>query len=161
MGLFAQAAATHGSDMTAAVVVGIVAFLAMICVVVSLALKHEAKKREFRHAERMKAYDSGQAPPEAEVARATAIGFIGTLVPLAAIGVGLGATAMLWRDDAANLEFNYGLLKVIWLVCGGLAAATAVGCLHALRRGGLLGDQSEPASISARSHREGPRQEPM
>jgi hypothetical protein len=146
--------------MTTAVVVGIVAFLGMICFIVYLALKHEANRRELRHAERMKAYDMGQSPPEAEVARAAAIGFIGTLVPLAAIGVGLGATAMLWREDAANLEFNYGLLKVIWLVCGGLAAATAVGCLHALRRGGLLGDPGEPASISARSQREAPRQEP-
>jgi hypothetical protein len=96
----------------------------------------------------------GQPPPEAEIARATAVGLIGTLVPLASIGVGLGATAMLWRDDVTNLDLNYGLLKIIWLVCGGVAGAAVVGCLHALRRGGPIGEQPDAGFANSRGRRE-------
>lgn len=159
MGLMAQVANSHSGDSATAIAVGAIAFAAMIITIVSLALKHESKKRELRHIERMKAYETGQAPPEAEAVRTTAIGFIGTLVPIAAIAMGLGATGMLWRDDALNPDFNYGLLKIIWLVCGGVAAATAVGCLHALRRGGLIGDPGDPGSISGRFRREAPPHE--
>jgi hypothetical protein len=153
MWLIAQAAGGHGENWSAATAFGIIAVVSMISVIVVTAIKNETKKREWKHAERMKAYEAGHPPPEAEIARATAVGFIGTLVPLAALGIGIGATGMLWHENATNWEFNYGLLKIIWLVCGGVAGATAVCCLNVLRRGSVFGDDDE-----LRSRREAPSQ---
>jgi len=137
---FLLAASLQGQEV-AAIAIGLGSLVTIVIVVISLSLRHESKKRQLRHAERMKAFETGQPMPEGEVARATALGFIGVLVPLAAIGIGIGATAMLWHEDASALEYNYGLLKIIWLVCGGLAAATAVTCINALRRVGPFGEE--------------------
>ena len=98
----------------------------------------ESRKRTMRHTELLRSLEVGQKLPDAEIARAMAIGVIGTLVPVCALGAAVGSTALVPYVLESN---EVALLCTIWGVCGVIAMLSVVIGLAML--GGGDGDEAD------------------
>src|SRR5262245_2852426 len=105
---------------------------AAVCFLGYLWYRHEAGKREQTHAERLRALESGQPLPDADIARALAVGFIATLVPVASCGAAVGATAMVFHTTNAWMHLPMG--AVIGCISGAVSIVTVVISWTAMRR---------------------------
>jgi heme A synthase len=98
-----------------------------------LAYRHERRKRELEHAERMKALEAGLPLPDAEVARARAVGLATTLIVVTAMAsAALGTWLVLPRlEQPPHL---LAALGIIWGCAAGVGVLTAVTGMAAVRR---------------------------
>lgn len=118
----------------------------------------KAQERQLSHAERLKALETGQTLPDAEVARynaeasrAWAAGFATLVITVGMGGVAVGATSLVFQFAESGIQVP--LLSVIWGVCG-LIALVAV-CLGL----GALGQRErregrKPRSLDVPPHAE-------
>jgi hypothetical protein len=128
--------AANPMDQTAVSIVSIVFGSVAFIVFCILWYRYEVRKRHLKHAEQMKALEVGQPLPGADIARATAAGFIGTLVPLTTIAAALMLTVLVFNqgEDASYRR----LLTPIWGVCGGVSLVVALASLRSLRHQGSV-----------------------
>lgn len=89
-------------------------------------------QRDCKQRELLTALEAGQPLPDADIARATAVGFIGTLVPLAAF---LAAVVGSWLVlNRSFMALQYVVLIVIWSVTGLVSLVTVKSSLSLLFR---------------------------
>jgi hypothetical protein len=119
------------SAFLVAIVGGGFVFFGGIALVMWIDSKGKAHERELAHAERLKALETGQTLPDAEVARARAessrawaAALTAILVALGMTGAAVGSTAMVFRhtDPAKHLP----LVAVVWGVCGLVSLVTVI-----------------------------------
>ncbi len=98
------------------------------------------KTRDQEHAERMRALELGHPLPDPEAVRAeagaikataAAAALLGSAVVFVAVGCSVGATAII-----LHFMHDAGIVPVclLWLVCGGVCFATALGSLTVLNK---------------------------
>jgi len=109
------------------------------CFLGYLYYRYEMRTREFQHAERLAALESGRPLPDAETAQATveinrawAAILVGLLVPAVMAGAALGGTVLVFRQDEPKLHLP--LVCVIWGVCGLVSMVTAICALGSMHR---------------------------
>jgi hypothetical protein len=129
---------------------GTLAFFGGIALLMWVSYKGEAQKREYEHAERMKALELGQTLPDADIARANAdgsraraAGTIGTLVPLATVAAAIGATALVVLNSQEYFSSRVPMLGIIWGVSGLVSVVTVVCSVSVLHRRGSRSHPSE------------------
>src|SRR5262245_54560937 len=137
--------------------------------------RNKAQERQLAHAERIKAIETGNPLPDAEVAwaaadrtRARMVGLIGIFVPLLTVVAAVIATAILvalgGREGSQDMPLPFAgsfipwygkVLFVIWPVCGIVSLATVVLSTVGLRRrpSASLADGS-PAPATYKKERE-------
>jgi hypothetical protein len=100
--------------------------------------RHESRKRELKHTERMKAFELGLPVPDAEVARANAAGFLGVAVPLIMIGGALLASNLALHAPADSFVAlglqTKDVFVPVWLFSGAVSLMAVFGSLRVLRR---------------------------
>jgi hypothetical protein len=107
-----------------------VAFFGGLALIMWIDSKGKAREKELNHIERLKALETGQTLPDAEVARARsessrawAAALTAIFVSLGMVGVALGATALIFKHAAPAIHLP--LVSVVWGICG-LVALVAV-----------------------------------
>ena len=108
---------------------GTLAFFGGIGLLMWIDYKGKAREKELAHAERLKALETGQALPDAEVARsgaeasrAWAAGLTTVTIVLGMAGAAVGATAMVFTNAAPSIHLP--LSCVVWGVCGAVGLTT-------------------------------------
>jgi hypothetical protein len=96
--------------------------------------RDEAQKREKAHAERMRSLEAGFPLPDAQIARYTALGWIGVGVPVAALAAALTATLLLGLyRESSDVALA---IPAIWLCCLGICVVALRAAILRLRDGG-------------------------
>jgi hypothetical protein len=105
----------------------------LILIVTVLAFRHERRKRELEHIERVKSLEAGLPLPDAEVARAKAAGIATTLIGMAAMSAaGVGTWLVLPRLEEPQQLI--AALGIIWGCAAGVGVLAALVGLSVLRR---------------------------
>jgi hypothetical protein len=137
-----------------AAVAGILALFGGIALLVWVEARSKVRERELAHAERIKALETGQPLPDAEVARcraeasrAWAAGMTTTFVALGMAGAAVGATALVFQFVESTTQLPY--FCVAWGVCGlvGLVAVSH-GFRSMRRREGVRGGSGQPGEAT-------------
>lgn len=102
--------------MIVANVLGLAVFIGGIAVCVRYDQQGKTRRRELESAERMRAIELGMPLNDAAVARYKALGAIGVAVPIVSLSAAaIGSYfALLFKEP----EWQFGLIAVIWVVCG-------------------------------------------
>ena len=113
-----------------AAVAGTLAFFGGIALLMWVDQRGKNAQRQLMHAERLRSLELGHELPDAEVARAEsrssrawAVALVGWLVPLLALGAGVGGTALVLLLASEHVHLT--VLCTIWGVCG-LVSVVAV-----------------------------------
>src|SRR5262249_37521263 len=103
-----------------------------------LLYRHESRKRQMKHVERLKAFELGQPVPDTEVARANVAGWIGTVVPLVMAGAALVVSNQVLNQaresEVALRHSQTEVLIPIWFFAGVVSLVAVIGSLRNLRR---------------------------
>lgn len=135
--------------------IGVLSLFGGIGLLMWIDYRSKIREKEYAHTERMKALESGQTLPDADIARsqadasrAWAAGLTALLVPLGMAGSAVGATALIIQLAAPSVHLP--LVCVIWGVCG-LVSLVAINVgFHAMRR------RERSEERGQRSHRDQP-----
>lgn len=100
-----------------------------------LTYRHERRKRELEHAERMKALEAGLPLPDAEVARARAAGVATTVIVTTALAsAAVGTWLVLPRLE--HPPHLIAALGIIWGCAAGVGVVASAAGMAAVRRSG-------------------------
>ena len=109
--------------------------------VIAFCVRHDQRgkmrRRELEHEERMRAIAAGVGLDDAAVARYRALGAVGVAVPVTSLSVAVAGSCFALAFDEP--QFQFGLLAVVWVVCGAVALAALPATVARLRespRGG-------------------------
>ncbi|MCS7020713.1 MAG: hypothetical protein NZU63_02660 [Gemmataceae bacterium] len=121
--------------------------LAALLVLVWWGIRYEQQKATLIHTERRLALERGVPLPDAEVARCTALGWIGTVVPVFSLGVAAGVTFLLVPPHTP--EPSLGGLLAVWSACGVVAVSGVVAVVIRLRSAPVRSPEADSADASA------------
>lgn len=98
--------------------------LLLLAVVVWRGFKVERRKLALMHAEQQLSIERGVPLPDGEVARCTALGWIGATIPAMALGSGVSATSLIVQSPMG--ESGVLGLVALWMACGATAAGGVI-----------------------------------
>jgi hypothetical protein len=105
--------------------------LGFLSLIIWWGIRHEQRKAELIHTERMIALERGIPLPDAEIARCRALGWIGVVVPVVSLGVAIGATALLVPPRISSPSL--GGLIAVWSASAAAAVAAVIAAIVRLR----------------------------
>jgi hypothetical protein len=130
---------------------GTLAFFGGIALLMWVDQRGKHAQRQLTHAERLRSLELRHELPDVEVARAEsrssrawAVALVGWLVPLLALGAGVGATALILL--LASEHVHLAVLCTIWGVCGLVSVVAVNVSLGALKPEHDHEDEQEPSA---------------
>lgn len=119
-----------------------------------LYFRFNVHQRDCKQRELLTALEAGEPLPDADIARATAVGFIGTLVPVVAF---LAAIVGSWFVmNRPFMALQYVVLIVIWGVTGLVSLVTVKSSLSMLFRKQPTLEQRPKRTLEAADRHDGP-----